>query len=222
LEQRTGNPIFVEFGELAPLARSQFCAYYLPLLVDRFVNLPQSPKRSPETQTELLLSNAYLGMLSEIRKNPYFHKFLRSQHPTAAGKANLAGVLADRIVTVAPLWNRYLEHPPDDRPPMYHNWLLRSALNLLTMLLFASYSTKKPGKGILPLIRGKLRWWAELWSSKYGEDAMGDAATGVAMIFSGIEDIKQGIHEVKHLLRGWFYCAHPDCEGTNDLRECSR
>jgi hypothetical protein len=82
-----------------------------------------------------------MGMLSEVVENRYFHKFLRSHHPSAARKTELVRVLAERVVDLAPTWDRHLLLPPKNRPGGYYRFQLVKALGLLAVILLSTVNS---------------------------------------------------------------------------------
>src|SRR5580698_665226 len=103
----------METEEQQDIIWCRFCAFYLPGLVDRFLDPPAvTSTTDPELVVDFRCWNVYVEMMVQIQHTPYFAKYLRSSKPIAAKGKLLPRVLAERLLERAPRWDQLMLRPP--------------------------------------------------------------------------------------------------------------
>ncbi|KAH6918284.1 hypothetical protein BKA70DRAFT_1246766 [Coprinopsis sp. MPI-PUGE-AT-0042] len=208
---------------------SRFSASHLPALVDRLVDLPSLPAgyRSPPydiaVEEIFPLKNPYSVILIQLQHLPYFMKYLRSQHITAANGKRLPDVLASRLADLAPKLesNKMLKSNDAMKRDGYQN-IVGDACQLLSTLL-VDYSRQKDRVGLVSQeTKDKLIPHLRQWSSRYRGTFVGDTTGRTLLLLKENGLLLQGVQPMRKKLKGLSECGLLSCNSTTDLKGCSR
>ncbi|RDB22154.1 hypothetical protein Hypma_010751 [Hypsizygus marmoreus] len=204
---------------------ARFCALYLPATVKLFLNPPTSSGDTPEMIQELKLNSAYFEVLVGIQHIPYFAKYLRSSKPTAAGGKKLTQALAERVVSLAPTWDRHLLSPEVDsrtgRPGDYFKSVIGSAVQLLSTLL-TTFVKEDLATVLSAATKAELLPWLQKWSARYMREFLGEVCLRTLGILSGERGFNKGVRSMRKVFKNWDTCGIPTCEVTENLKVCGR
>lgn len=90
---------------------AEFGALYLRGTVAGFISYPLQSLPQAKLNAVFAIQNAYLHVLTWMQLSPYFAKYLRSSDPRASNNKQLATVLAERVLVVAPMCDQSLRDP---------------------------------------------------------------------------------------------------------------
>ncbi|KIY72675.1 hypothetical protein CYLTODRAFT_486138 [Cylindrobasidium torrendii FP15055 ss-10] len=198
---------------------SEFCAAYLPKLVQMFIDPPpvKVPGMDADRRQDMRLHNAYLDMLVAVQHVPYFIHYFRSDKPTAEPGKRLPIVLADRIVSVAQPWHEWILHPTDDFSRPQYQETLADAIQLLGTLV-----TIFRKKDLLPDgTKDALLPWLKKWANMFNGNLLGTVSSRLVQIFKDPE-FRLEMKGMRSMLKNWNTCEYPGCHKKEDLKTCSR
>ncbi|KDR73653.1 hypothetical protein GALMADRAFT_228099 [Galerina marginata CBS 339.88] len=203
---------------------NKFSALYLPALVNGFLEPPPLPLGAPqELVEEFNINNTYVEMMGAISHTPYFTKFLRSRLPVADGGKVLMRVLAQRLVDIAPTWDRKMLNPPLDREPGYYESAAGTSIQLLSTLLAAFVKEGKDSPILLtPELKAKLLPWLKKWDQRHRREFLGVVCNRTRNLLEGQANLMRDAHQIRRMLKNWNSCGKPGCESTSNLKACGR
>jgi hypothetical protein len=151
-------------------ALMELCSKYLPQIVENYIK-----KREAPNMPLYPISNAESFWLALLCTFPQFTIFVRSNRPCALPGKILGQEIAERIVSRAPLIDRYL-HSDNHNLVTFH--ALSNALQILNSCIMPflgdDTSTKKLDELVSPEIRGPLVEWLHKWFSYHQERKIGE------------------------------------------------
>lgn len=202
----------------------KFAALFLPSLVDRFLEPPPLPTNLPGFMTEeFQLNNPYLEMISFVSHTPYFARFLLSQDPAAGGGKKLIQAIAERLVALAPSWDRKMLDPPPDRDEGYYQSAASTPIQLLSTLLVIF--VKEPKNSPL-LIKADtetgLISWLEIWERRHAREFLGRVSNRTLGQLRKEPQLMWEVMQMRRLLKNWDVCGKAGCDKATDLKACSR
>ncbi|EAU88659.2 hypothetical protein CC1G_01032 [Coprinopsis cinerea okayama7 len=210
---------------------SEFCAKYLPVIIDGFLKLlPPKPNDNPTEEDkhrqDFELQNTFFKQLVFCQSNPYFVKYFRSQKEAGKNNRRFVQTVADRFLRFAIRWNWKLIHYEDDptTPCSCVEDLIMESLQFFSTLLMV-YSKDKDRTGLL-YESTKTRFLQLLrpWSHHVSK-ANPEFAEYASRVRSFLEE-KEGFLEVAQRVRKgykrWDVCALPSCDKTSGLRACGK
>jgi len=208
---------------------SQFCALYLPRLVDKIVldfPRPTGYGLSPEEKEDLQLDNAYTGTLFAIQKSPYFTKYMRSRESSAENRSNLPQFLAERLISLSPRWDYGMKHVPTEsrHPSSYYKAAAARIVELLATMNILLLREESSGRVLSEAVRSRLQPILKKWSSRVPEPPLGINSQRLLWALEGDGFYVAHImaNPLYHLWEHWDVCGLPDCENTTGLKACPR
>lgn len=222
---------------------SRFCALYLPAVVDRFLDPWDATdgsdfQKDPDAKEDYRLFNPWLRMLVMTQHNPYLGKYLRSKQPVASGNTKLARTVGQRLLYLAPRWDRELRQPGNDDRKQYYKGAAADVLQLLSTLLATFVSYQDPEKILPAETKQKLLPFVKRWATMFfdpaknvmqgDEDALiGDVCCRMVLQLSTSRDedraFYQNVVKVKKQLKGWDQCGLPTCNVANKtMKVCGK
>ena len=215
-----------------------FTAKYLPLLVNRILDLPPHGTRSAEHYG---LQNIYHTTL-KFTDIAYLAKFMVSNRPAADGTSyqillaaiasrtlcfeqgakRLNMVMAERLVEYGPIWLNRDTTPTNDYDK--HEGCIHKAVTTLMMLVVAT-----KGQGIPETTKTELLKWLDTWiaydSWSYMEPNDNMRVTcivlGNMLKYSG-DRLKSIVKQRRRALKCIEFCALPTCNAETNLKNCAR
>ncbi|KAJ3509300.1 hypothetical protein NLJ89_g5297 [Agrocybe chaxingu] len=201
---------------------NKFCALYLHLLVDRFLQCPPMPGGSAQGLVEeFRLNNTYMEMMAAVSHSPYFTKLLRSQQPKAALGKELMRAVAQRLVDLAPTWDRKMLNTPPDREPGYYESAAGTSIQMLSTLLaaFVKESADSPVR-VTPQVKRALIPWLKKWEQRHRHEFLGMVCNRArGQLESRLKDDEQ---QIRRMLKNWNVCGKPGCSKTSNLKACGK
>ncbi|KAF8969649.1 hypothetical protein BDZ97DRAFT_1794477 [Flammula alnicola] len=193
---------------------NKFSALYLPALIDRFLEAPPLPPGSPQDLVEeFKLNNTYIEMMGAISHTPYFAK---------RGK-RLMDVVAQRLVDVAPTWDRKMQDTPIDREEGYYQSAAGTSIQLLSTLLAAFIKEPKDSPvRISPQVKAAMMPWLNKWEQRYRREFLGMVCNRTRSLLEGQENLTRDAQQIRRMLKNWNTCGKPGCESTSNLKACGR
>jgi hypothetical protein len=157
----------------------KFAALYLPSMVDRFLEPPPLPSNVPAFMTdEFMLNNPYLEMIGVVSHTPYLSRFLSSNEEAAAGGKKLMQTIAERLVALAPSWDRKMINSPPDREPGYYQSAASTPIQLLSTLLVIFVKEPRDSPHIIKTdTQTELISWLKIWGRRHGHEFLGRVST---------------------------------------------
>lgn len=211
----------------AAIEHKAFCAHfsakYLPMLVDRFIELPSRGNNiGLQGANDYPLENIY-HVAFKFADPPYIAKYMISTNAVAEGGRRLPQVIAERLIGVASELERLKNaSAPSSELNKYELGISR-ALTTLMMLLFA---TKK--KTISAITSAELIGWLDKWKSRTWLTQPGPS--GIASSSFLISNLLQSGNVMsaevqrqrRHALKGTDICALPSCESKTVQGRCAK
>ncbi|KAF9469401.1 hypothetical protein BDZ94DRAFT_1207631 [Collybia nuda] len=196
-----------------------FCASYMPSTVNNFINIPVGPL---DAALGTQLNNAYFEMLVALQHSPYFFKYFRSSKPIAAAGKELPEILAQRIASFAPLWDRYIVQESRDPEEGHYTAAMGSSLQLLGSLLATFYKELDQRTIVSNETKDALEPWLKKWGQRYPNGFLGRVCARVWRILSREPSFRQEVLGVRRLTKNWDVCGLPACNAGTNLKACGR
>lgn len=193
---------------------AKFTSKYLPLLVDRILDLP--PPSSARSFREYPIQNIYHTTL-KFTDHAYLAKFMTSTRPIAKGGKRLPSVMAERLVEFGPSWRQ-------NKNPIYEGCIHRAVTTLMMLVIAAK------GPSIPKPTSSKLVLWLETWAS-YDSWSPGSltfdnnlpmACTTLVNLFKHEAVLKSVTKQQRHALKCVEVCALATCAIETNLKVCAR
>ena len=173
-------------------------------------------------------------MLMEIKSSPYFAKYLRSSDPRAVDSKRLPSALAERLLTMASLWDKTSKK---DIKGDYEQMLV-PALELLETLCMV-FVKEDIDTVVPPAMRQRLEPILSRWVSMGRGTPLGHLSASLSVQFnldnalllgktveSGINEkmvsVKGAYKMGRKMAGGWAECGLPTCDKRSDLKTCAR
>lgn len=202
----------------------KFAARYLPSLVGRFLEPPTPPAGCPEhAMVDLRLNNPYLEMMGVVSHTPYFSKFLRSDEPVAQGGKCLLNTVTERLLEVAPVWDKKMVDPPIDREPGYYQSAAGTSIQLLSTLLVIFVKEPVDSPFLIAADRKKeLITWLRKWERRHRQEFLGRVSNRTLGQLEKRPSVMFEVMQMRRVLKNWETCGKDDCEKADNLKACSR
>lgn len=202
----------------------KFAALYLPSLVDSFLQAPPPPPGNPQDLIEeFRLNNTYMEMMGAISHTPYFSKFLRSRQPAAEGGKKLMKEVAQRLLDLAPTWDRKMLNTPVDREPGYYESAAGTAIQMFSTLLAAFIKEPRDSPvRVSPEVKSALIPWLRKWERRHHSEFLGRVSTRARNQLEQDQNLTEEAMGLRRLLKNWAVCGKPGCDSSADLKACSR
>ena len=204
----------------------KFAAHYLPSLVGRFLEPPPLPSNLPPFMTdESKLNNPYLEMLSVVSHTPYFSRFLCSGEAYAEGGKRLMQTIAERLVLLAPSWDRKMINPPpdSDREQGYYQSAASTPIQLLSTLLVIFVKEPQGSPHLIrPETQTDLISWLKIWERRHADEFLGRVSTRTLGQLTKRPHVMQEVMQMRRHLKNWDVCGKAGCNKTINLKACSR
>ncbi|PPQ63266.1 hypothetical protein CVT24_006791 [Panaeolus cyanescens] len=202
----------------------KFAALYLPALVINLLDPPPLPEGAPPGLIDdFKLNNCYIEILGTVSHTPYFAKFIRSKTEIAEGSKKLIRTITQRLIDVAPSWDRKMLHTPIDREEGYYQSAAGTAIQLLSTL-HAAFIKEPAGSPILltPQLKKDVLPWLRKWESRHRSEFLGQVCMRTRSQLLGHADMQRDARQIRRLLKNWEVCGNPGCEKNANLKACSR
>ncbi|KAF9053017.1 hypothetical protein BJ165DRAFT_1444858 [Panaeolus papilionaceus] len=203
---------------------NKFAALYLPALINRLLDPPALPDAvPPDFADDFKLNNCYIEILGTVSHTPYFAKFTRSKTETAEGGKKLIRTITQRLIEVAPAWDRKMLHTPIDREDGYYQSAAGTAIQLLSTL-HAAFIKEPAGSPILltPQLKKDVLVWLRKWESRHRSEFLGQVCMRTRSQIQGHAEMQKDARMIRRLLKNWEACGNPGCEKNDNLKACSR
>ena len=202
----------------------KFAALYLPSLVGRFLEPPPLPSNVPAFMTdEFSLNNPYLEMLGVVSHTPYFSRFLRSNEAAVEGGKRLMQTVAERLVMLAPSWDRKMTNPPPDREQGYYQSAASTPIQLLSTLLVIFVKEPRNSPHLIKTdTETVLISWLRIWERRHINEFLGRVSSRTLGQLKKQPHIMQEVMQMRRLLNNWDVCGKVGCDKTTNLKACSR
>jgi hypothetical protein len=201
---------------------ARFCAKYLPATVDRFL-VPHIPTNvTPDIARELKLNNAYLEMLIAIQHSPYFAKYMRSNKPIATGGKRLTQAVGERLLELAPTFDRLILNPPTDRPDGYFLGFIGNVIQLLSTLLTIFVKESDQTTILSRETKDGLSPWISSWLRRYPREFLAEPCRRTLLAFNQDRNFMEGARTMRRTWKNWNQCGLPPCPSTTGLKACSK
>ena len=202
----------------------KFAALYLPSLVSRFLEPPTLPPNSPEHLTvDFKLNNTYIEMMGVVSHTPYFSKFLRSDEPVAQGGKRLLTMVVERLLEVAPFWDKKMDNPPIDREPGYYQSAAGTSIQLISTLLVIFVKEPVNSPVLINTDRqNELITWLRKWKRRYSQEFLGRVSSRTLGQLERHPIVMHEVMQMRRLWKNWEICGKDGCDKTDTLKACSR
>jgi hypothetical protein len=202
----------------------KFAALYLPSLVGRFLEPPSLPSNIPAFLTdEFMLNNPYLEMISVVSHTPHFSRFLRSHEESAVGSKRMMQTIAERLVLLAPSWDRKMINPPPDRDQGYYQSAASTPIQLLSTLLVIFVKEPRDSPYLIRQdTETDLMPWLRIWQHRHTNEFLGRVSSRTLGQLKKQPRIMQEVLQMRRLLKNWDVCGQAGCDKTTELKACSR
>ncbi|TFK74079.1 hypothetical protein BDN72DRAFT_893522 [Pluteus cervinus] len=198
---------------------SEFCAKYLPTVMNRWVVGIILPTPGDGIQAYHGLVNGYFWVLYSARHLAYLEKYLGSKKPIAAPGKKFVSLLAQRIIRFGTA-NRHIPIRADVLEPVH--W----ALELLkTGMMSLSSMRLEPGKtlGMPGDVVAELLPYLYTWQNQRTYEPLANESRVLYYLFTnGIERYDLLVRELKQVEKSLNICGLPGCEETKNLKTCAR
>ncbi|TFK63222.1 hypothetical protein BDN72DRAFT_331064 [Pluteus cervinus] len=202
-------------------AASIFCEFgakYLPLVVDRFIDgtfdlYPPTSMLLPMFK----LHNPYSYMLYRLCGRPYYAKYIRSKHPTAARGKFLVGVLAERLTAAVKLCGPEMLRQATRHRPSFHEPLTRMLRLLLsTLIIHPRTRYQVPDDDVDHL----LEFFEACERTRV--EPLGQVSDRLGVSLLGLPNFLQVAPGLRRDVQGRDKCGMQGCDNTLDLKACAR
>lgn len=153
-----------------------------------------------------------------VQDNPYFFKYMTSQHPIASPGKTLARIQADRLLLLAKEWDAGLVQPDKAQDSRRHIantvQLLCTFLTMLESDSAALPVNSKVATALLPFL--------DRWKARFGLESGRKACDMTAGLLRRDPSILRHMAFQRSTLEGLYKCAFPTCSKETNLQACGR
>ncbi|KAF9532219.1 hypothetical protein CPB83DRAFT_847449 [Crepidotus variabilis] len=205
---------------------NKLAASHLPALVNNFLDAPLPPTTiypDESKRSEFRLNNVYLEILGTISHTPYLSKFLRSHKAAAEGGKRLLKTIAERVVELAPSWDKKMLNPPLDREPGYYESAAGTAIQMISTLsaAFVKESVDSPIL-IAQETKQALIVWLRKWERRHASEFLGRVSERTRSQLERRDRLMQDANRIRRMLKNWDRCGYIGCNKDSDLKACAR